>query len=131
MLVAGDQTIRDGLIYQGRRSCQLRFVELRTVVQQGGQPLTLNGLGPPSTKAARLCQADHQVPQRGGIEQARIINDRESRHSVPQAKRLRLRSQLVCRCGPFLIDAVAVVHQIRKTDSPMSPHFVKWDLARL
>jgi hypothetical protein len=108
-----------------------QFVELRLVAQQGGQPLTLNGLGPPSTKAARLRQADHQVPQRCGIEQARIKDDREVRHSVPQAKRLRLRGQLVRRRGPFPIDAVAVVHQIREADSPMSPDFVKWDLARL
>ena len=131
MIVASDQTVWDGLIHQCHGSRQLRFVELRPVAEQGGQPLALNGLGPPSTKAARLRQADHQIPQRCGIEQARIINDREVRHSVPQAKRLRLRGQLIRRCGACLIDAVAVAHQIRKADSPMSPDFVKRDLAGL
>lgn len=80
-LVFRDQTIRHGVVHQLSRASQPRGRDVRSIFQQVADPLVVDLIGPARLESIRQCDAQQQVAQLCGIEDARIKERDEVRHA--------------------------------------------------
>jgi hypothetical protein len=92
---------------------------VRVVADDGREALVEDSVGPSRADDAGVGNPDQQVAQRRGVQNARVIHDRERHRSVPQAVFLRLRSQFVHDLPAVIVVSTLVSHQVAKPDAPV------------
>jgi hypothetical protein len=124
------QTIGHSLIHEVACAFKLDAGQVRSIGEDSGHPFLVNGRCPPGAKQLCHGEAHQEIPQRGGIEHAGIVDNRKTGHAlITHIEFLCLGYQRIQGLYTFRPTALLVRHQVAKEHSSVCADFVMRNLA--